>query len=121
MRELREEIERRYTPHKVYPDEMKVAKHGGWWMRQSHIFGSPFYYIDYTLAQVCAFQFLVEMTHNKERAWKKYVKLCKCGGKYPFLELLAKNHLRNPFEEGNIAKVIKPLKRILNQFDEQKF
>lgn len=116
-----QEIERRYTPHKVYPDEMKVAKHGGWWMRQSHIFGSPFYYIDYTLAQVCAFQFLVEMTHNKERAWKKYVKLCKCGGKYPFLELLAKNHLRNPFEEGNIAKVIKPLKRILNQFDEQKF
>ena len=116
-----QEIERRYTPHKVYPDEMKAAKHGAWWMRQSHIFGAPFYYIDYTLAQVCAFQFLVEMSKNKDRAWKKYVKLCKCGGKYPFLELLAKNHLRNPFEDGNIAKVIKPLKRILSQFDEQKF
>ena len=116
-----QEIERRYTPHKVYPDEMKVAKHGGWWMRQSHIFGAPFYYIDYTLAQVCAFQFLVEMTKNRERAWKKYVKLCKCGGKYPFVELLTKNHLRNPFQEGNVAKVIKPLKKILNSFDESKF
>ena len=116
-----QEIERKYTPHKVYPEEMKVARHGGWWMRQSHIFGVPFYYIDYTLAQVCAFQFLVEMTKNQPKAWKKYVKLCKCGGKYPFVELLAKNHIRNPFEEGNVAKVIRPLKKILKSFDETKF
>ncbi len=116
-----QEIERRYTPHKVYPDEMKVAKHGGWWMRQSHIFGVPFYYIDYTLAQVCAFQFLVEMDKNQPKAWKKYLKLCKCGGRYPYCQTLAKNHLRNPFEEGNVAKVIRPLKKILNRFDESKF
>lgn len=116
-----QEIERKYTPHKVYPDEMKAAKHGGWWMRQSHIFGTPFYYIDYTLAQVCAFQFLVEMTKNQPKAWKKYVKLCKCGGKYPFVHLLEKNHLRNPFIEGNVKKVIRPLKKILSQFDESKF
>ncbi len=115
------EIENRYLPHKKYPDEMKSAKHGALWMKQSHIFGVPFYYIDYTLAQVCAFQFLVEMTKNRERAWKKYVKLCKCGGKYPFVELLNKNHLRNPFEDGNVAKVIKPLKKILNSFDTTKF
>lgn len=116
-----QEIERRYTPHKVYPDEMKAAKHGAWWMRQSHIFGTPFYYIDYTLAQVCAFQFLVEMDKNQPKAWKKYVKLCKCGGRYPYCTTIAKNHLRNPFEEGNVAKVIRPLKKILNRFDESKF
>jgi len=116
-----QEIERRYTPHKVYPAEMKSASHGAWWMKQSHIFGVPFYYIDYTLAQVCAFQFLVEMTKNHERAWKKYVKLCKSGGKYPFVQLLEKNHLRNPFESGNVAKVIRPLKKILKGFDETKF
>lgn len=116
-----QEIERRYTPHKVYPDEMKSAKHGALWMKQSHIFGSPFYYIDYTLAQVCAFQFLVEMTKNQPKAWKKYVKLCKCGGKYPFVELLTKNHLRNPFIDGNIKKVIRPLKKILASFDDSKF
>ena len=116
-----QEIERRYTPYKVYPDEMKAAKHGAWWMRQSHIFGAPFYYIDYTLAQVCAFQFLVEMDKNQPKAWKKYLKLCKCGGRYPYCTTLAKNHLRNPFEEGNVAKVIRPLKKILNRFDESKF
>lgn len=111
------EIESRYTPHKKYDPEMKICEKGGWWMRQSHIFGSPFYYIDYTLAQVCAFQFLVEMTKNKEKAWKKYVRLCKLGGRYPFVSLLEKAHLRNPFEDGNIHKVMLPLKRILKSFD----
>ena len=111
------EIESRYTPHKKYDPEMKICEKGGWWMRQGHIFGVPFYYIDYTLAQVCAFQFLVEMTKNREKAWKKYVKLCKLGGRYPFVTLLGKAHLRNPFEDGNIHKVITPLKGILKSFD----
>ncbi len=115
------EIEGRYLPHKRYPAAMKSSGHGAMWMKQSHIFGTPFYYIDYTLAQVCAFQFLVEMTKNREKAWKKYIKLCKSGGKYPFVHLLEKNHLRNPFDDGNVAKVIRPLKKILKGFDETKF
>ena len=111
------EIENRYTPHKKYDPEMKCMSHGGWWMRQHHIFSTPFYYIDYTLAQVCAFQFLVEMAKNREKAWKKYVRLCKLGGRYPFVTLLEKAHLRNPFKDGNIHKVIVPLRKILNSFD----
>ncbi len=114
------ELEKKYTPHKKY-DELPTMNAGRYWMRQSHIFGSPFYYIDYTLAQVVAFQFLDENTKNHERAWKKYVKLCKMGGKYPFTGLLEKDHLRNPFEEGNVKKSIKPLLRILKGFDTSKF
>ena len=114
------ELELKYTPHKKYEDTPTLAK-GSWWMRQSHVFGTPFYYIDYTLAQVVAFQFAVEMNKNHDKAWKKYVKLCKTGGKYPFVELLAKNHLRNPFEAGNIKKVIKPLEKVLKGFDQSKF
>lgn len=115
------DIQSRYEPHKKYPEEFKCFSHGAGWIRQSHIFGVPFYYIDYTLAQVCAFQFLVEMRKNHERAWRKYVKLCKCGGKYPFVKTLEKNHLRNPFVDGNIKKVIRPLVKILNSFDDSKF
>ena len=113
------EIESRYLPHKKY-DDCPTLNKGTWWMRQGHIFGSPFYYIDYTLAQVVAFQFAVENMKNHEKTWKKYIKLCKCGGKYPFLELLEKNHLRNPFKEGNIRKVIKPLEKVLKTFDPAK-
>lgn len=115
------DIQSRYEPHKKYIDETPCFKHGAAWIRQSHIFGSPFYYIDYTLAQVVAFQFLVEMRKDQPKAWKKYVKLCKCGGKYPFVQTLKKNHLRNPFEDGNVKKVVKPLVKILNSFDDSKF
>ena len=114
------EIESRYTPHKRYDDAPTYA-HGAYWIRQSHVFGVPFYYIDYTLAQVVAFQFFVEMNKNRERAFKKYIKLCKFGGQAPFVTLLAKNHLRNPFEDGNVAKVIKPLVKVLKGFDVEKF
>lgn len=114
------EIEQAYTPHKKY-DGLPTLNHGAYWLRQGHIFSTAFYYIDYTLAQVCAFQFLVEMNKNRAKAWKKYVKLCKCGGKYPFVELLAQNKLRNPFEDGNVEKVVKPLIKILKGFDTSKF
>ncbi len=114
------EIESRYTPHKRYDDTPTYA-HGAYWIRQSHVFGSPFYYIDYTLAQVVAFQFLVEMNKNREKAFKKYIKLCKFGGQAPFVTLLEKNHLRNPFEDGNVAKVVKPLVKLLKTFDTSKF
>ncbi len=110
------EIEARYTPQKKYDDTPTLAK-GTYWLRQSHVFGAPFYYIDYTLAQVVAFQFAVENMKNHEKTWKKYIKLCKSGGKYPFLELLKKNGLRNPFEDGNIRKVVKPLAKVLKTFD----
>ena len=115
------DIQSRYEPHKKYIDETPCFKHGAAWIRQSHIFGVPFYYIDYTLAQVVAFQFLVEMRKNQPKAWKKYVKLCKCGGRYPFVTTLKKNHLRNPFEDGNVKKVVRPLVKILDSFDDSKF
>ena len=114
------ELERRYTPHKTY-DECPTLKQGRYWMRQSHIFQTPFYYIDYTLAQVVAFQFLIEDRKNHEKAWKKYVKLCKCGGKYPFVELLEKNHVKNPFEEGTIHKIMGQLNKILKEFTPEKY
>ena len=114
------EIEQRNLPHKKY-DECKTLNKGTWWMRQGHVFSTPFYYIDYTLAQVVAFQFLAEDFKNHENAWKKYVKLCKLGGKLPFTGLLEKVHLRNPFEAGNVHKNIKPLLKVLKEFDTSKF
>ena len=114
------EIEQRNLPHKVY-DDCPTLNAGRWWLRQGHIFTSPFYYIDYTLAQVCAFQFLIEDRKNHEKAWKKYVKLCKCGGKYPFVELLEKNHVKNPFEEGSIHKIMAQLNKILKEFKPEQY
>ena len=113
-------LEAKYTPHKKY-DDCPTLNAGRIWMRQSHIFGVPFYYIDYTLAQVCAFQFLIADRKDHAKAWKKYVKLCKCGGKYPFVELLEKNKVKNPFEEGTIKKIMSQLNKILKEFTPEKY
>lgn len=114
------EIEKKYLPHRKY-DEAPIFEQGGWWMRQSHVFGSPFYYIDYTLAQVVAFQFFIEDQKNHNKAWKKYVNLCKLGGKYPFIELLKHAKLNNPFVDGTIKKITKPLGKYLKSIDTSEF
>ncbi len=110
-------IEKKYLPIRNYKGA-SYLENGGFWIRQAHIFTSPLYYIDYTLAQVVAFQFATEMWKNRDKAWKKYVKLCKLGGRYPFVELLEKASLRNPFLEGNVKRVIAPLKRKLKELEE---
>lgn len=110
------ELEAKYTPHKLY-DECPALNRGTWWLRQSHIFERPFYYIDYTLAQVVAFQFFLENQKNHEKAWKHYLKYTKMGGKYPFTELLERAHLRNPFEDGTVEKAVKGVNKYLKEFE----
>jgi M3 family oligoendopeptidase len=115
-------LEEKYTPYKVKakigcPEAQAVPR----WITQAHIFESPFYYIDYTLAQVLAFQFFNLDRKNHERAWKKYVKLCKMGGKYPFVTLITKDGLKNPFDEGVMKKTIKPLVKVLKGYNAERF
>ena len=107
------EIDRKYRPYLDFKG-FDYLENGGIWVRQSHVFGSPFYYIDYTLAQVLALEFKCEYEKNKEKAWKKYIKLLTLGGQYPFLTLLSKAKLRNPFIDGNVKKVVKPQLKVLN-------
>ncbi|GAA0590360.1 M3 family oligoendopeptidase [Virgibacillus siamensis] len=45
-------LEETYLPHRDY-DGHPYLEAGGFWQRQGHIYDVPFYYIDYTLAQIC--------------------------------------------------------------------
>jgi M3 family oligoendopeptidase len=108
------EIERKYLPNKDY-DENDFLNSGGYWYRQGHIFTNPFYYIDYTLAQVCAFEFFEKSRENREKSWNDYLKLCKAGGSKSFLELLKLANLNNPFEDGTIKKIVKPISKWLDE------
>lgn len=114
------EIEKKYLPFRDY-EENDFLQRGGYWFRQGHIFSSPFYYIDYTLAQVCAFQFWDKTQKNREKAWSDYIRLCKAGGSQSFLELVALADLKNPFESGTIKEVVRPIKEWLDSVDDSKF
>lgn len=114
------EIEKKYLPHIDYGDN-DFLKNGGFWFRQGHIFGNPFYYIDYTLAQVCAFQYFVRSMKDSGEAWSSYLELCKLGGSKSFLELVESAGLKNPFEEGRLKEAFSDLRTYLDGIDDSKF
>ncbi|MFH1226515.1 MAG: M3 family oligoendopeptidase [Planctomycetota bacterium] len=98
-------IEKKYLPHRDYEDNAYL-ENGGFWHQQMHIFGMPFYYIDYTLAQMCAFQFWKKSLEAGNSAWTDYLKLCAAGGSKSFLELVKLANLISPFEDGCVKSVI---------------
>ena len=111
------EIEKKYLPHRDYEDN-DFMERGGFWFKQGHIFSNPFYYIDYTLAQVCAFEFWNKSRENQETAWSDYLRLCQAGGSKSFLDLVELANLHNPFEDGTIKKIVGPINEWLNQIDD---
>ncbi len=113
------EIEKKYLPHKDY-DGNEYLENGGFWQRQGHIYNSPFYYIDYTLAQICAFQFWKRSREDQKCAWEDYVKLCKLGGSKPFTELVKEANLISPFEDGCVESVVGEIESWLNTVDDKK-
>lgn len=112
-------LEKVYLPDKDYDDDEMLEK-GTYWYRQSHIFASPFYYIDYTLAQVLAFQYWHLSRTNKKEAWESYYKLCKLGGTKGFLGLIKEAKLKSPFKNGTIKAALKPLMEYLDSVDDLK-
>lgn len=99
------EIEREYMPWRDY-DGNEFLEQGGFWMQKQHIFIYPFYYIEYALAQMGAFEFYGRSKENRAEAWNAYLELCRKGGSIGYFDLLASAGLSNPFAEGTVAKII---------------
>jgi M3 family oligoendopeptidase len=117
-KEVWRELELKYLPHRNHEDNEYLIS-GGFWQRQGHIFNSPFYYIDYTLAQICAFQFWKRSREDTESAWRDYAYLCKQGGSKPFTQLVAAANLDSPFEQGSVESVVKEIEEYLNSIDDK--
>jgi oligoendopeptidase F len=110
-------LERLYMPWTDYGDlahgDLAYPAMGGRWQAKHHIYSSPFYYIDYTLAQCCAMQFWVKARRDARTALDAYVALCGRGGLAPFQELLKSAGLVSPFTEGALADVVREAEIVL--------
>ena len=113
------EIEKIYLPHLDY-DGNKYLEAGGRWQKQLHVYLLPFYYLDYTLSQVCAQQYLTWSRKDKAAAWKSYLNLCRNSGRKPFKQLVPESGLLSPFDEGTIAKITPELEAYLEGLDYSK-
>ena len=99
-------IEKEYMPWRDYDGE-PFLEEGGFWMQKQHIFLYPFYYIDYALAQVGAFQLYGRMKEDGAQAWQDYLRLCRAGGTKGYFELLKEARLDNPFEDGAVEASVR--------------
>ena len=111
-------IEQKYLPWLDY-DGNDFLENGGFWQKQAHIFEMPFYYIDYTLAQICAFQFWKRAVDNRQQAVSDYIKLCKAGGSQSFLKLVDYANLKSPFTAGCIEETLQPIREYLVTVDDE--
>ncbi len=78
-----------------------------------HIYESPFYYIDYVLAQTAAFEFLLASQEDYDDAFKRYIALSKKGGTKLWPKLLEEAGLASPFAPGALADMAGKVKKLL--------
>lgn len=102
------ELEREYRPHLSYEGNPYFEK-GGFWQKQLHIYDCPFYYIDYCIAQICAFQYKNWLDENYQEAWDSYLRLCELSASDYFVNLLEEVGLENPFEDGCVKNIVRRL------------
>lgn len=100
------ELEKKYRPYMTY-EGIPYLENGTRWQFQMHIYESPFYYIDYCLAQVVALEFLEDSQKDYDNALNRYFEHLKRGGMYPFSELVSLAGLKSPFEKGALKEVAK--------------
>lgn len=124
-----------YTPeqrHDIWRDLLKVYMpwmkrddlpfygEGKGWQRQQHIYRSPFYYIDYCLAQTVALQLWALIQKDRHDAWKHYMDLVNLAGTRTFRELVAAAGLNTPFGEEALKEIADTAKQWLDAFDAEK-
>ena len=81
------------------------------WHRQGHLYGSPFYYIEYGIAQLGALQLWLKSKKDTSAAVTNYRKALGLGGSRPLPDLFKAAKLK--FDFG--PKTVKPLVRAVDK------
>ena len=106
-----------YMPWMRLDGDIPFFADGEAWQRQGHIYGSPFYYIDYCLAQTVSLQFWALGQVSREQAWAKYMAYTRQGGSETFTDLLANAGLDSPFDERCLQGVSRAAMDWLEKYD----
>ena len=106
-----------YMPHLKLDGDIPFYSDAMGWERQSHIYTSPFYYIDYCLAQTVALEFWALIQEDPKAAWKRYIAYTEQGGSDVFTKIIEKAGLESPFEGDTLRKVCEKAGAWLDAFD----
>ena len=106
-----------YMPWMKLDGDIPVYSEGEGWQRQLHIYQSPFYYIDYCLAQTVALEIWALLQKDRKDAWEHYMAYTRQGGSEVFTTLLKNAGLESPFDENCLRSVCETAKSWLDSFD----
>ena len=106
------ELEAKFRPW-LSTKGIPYLEEGTRWQYQMHIYESPFYYIDYVLAQTAAFEFLLASQENYDDAFKRYIALSRKGGTELWPQLLEEAGLVSPFTPGALKDVAVKVENLL--------
>ena len=106
-----------YQPWFKLDGEIPFYSEGEGWQRQHHIYSSPFYYIDYCLAQTVALQFWNLIQKDQKGAWQHYMAYTKQGGSVVFTKLLKNAGLESPFQESCLRGICDTAAKYLADYD----
>jgi len=106
-----------YMPWMKLDGDIPFYGEGEGWQRQHHIYSSPFYYIDYCLAQTVALQFWALLEQDRTVAWEKYMAYTCQGGSRTFTQLLKNAGLDTPFDEQCLRSVCQRASQWLDGYD----
>ncbi|MBQ1685340.1 MAG: M3 family oligoendopeptidase [Clostridia bacterium] len=106
-----------YMPWMKLDGEIPFYSEGEGWQRQHHIYSSPFYYIDYCLAQTVSLEFWAMIQADMKNAWQHYMAYTVQGGSRTFTELLKNAGLTTPFDESCLRGVCEAAGKWLENFD----
>jgi len=98
------ELFTRFTPGVDYSGLDATLATG--WQRKPHIFGSPFYYVEYGLAQLGAVQLWRLSQSDSEGAAAAYRRALSLGGSVPLPELFAAAGARFEFDAGTLREAV---------------
>ena len=108
------ELERKFRPH-IQLEGIPFIEEGRRWQYQMHIYESPFYYIDYCLAQTAAFGFLLASQEDYDGAYARYIRLMKQGGETYYEDLLKEAEIPSPFQEGALQTLAEKVEALLRK------
>jgi oligoendopeptidase F len=84
------------------------------WQRQGHLFGVPFYYIEYGIAQLGALQLWLQFKQDRAAAIERYKRALSLGGSRPLPELFAAAGLAFDFGPDTMKRLMDEVQQELD-------
>ena len=85
------------------------------WQTQGHLFGAPFYYIEYGIAQLGALQIWMTQLKDPEKALNDYANAMKLGNTRTLPHLFRSADIRLSFDKEHIGNLVGLVKKSLSE------